>query len=408
MSTISPQQIKHISELPVYRDDLLAGVLKRTEQGCEFLFDKSFLQSERYSQLTYRIKKQDLPLDYRGVNLPPFFAGLLPEGLRFKVLVKQLKTSEDDLFSLLAAIGERTVGDVYVNSESISRAEPQFPLAGEIDFYEFLEDKMNLSLLEVGDEGLAGVQEKISAAMISFPVQTVKKEKFYILKLNPKDKKNLTQNEFQCLKLAKACGIDVNSAKIVYDKNKNPGLLVERFDRRFEKNDKLIRVHQEDACQFLNRYPADKYRLSFAEICEGINELATASLVEIMKIIQLYAFSYLIGNGDLHGKNISLQTDPKTGRVQLTPAYDLICTYLYKDRSMAIQLDGRDKNFKRKYFVSFGQRFGIQKKAMEQMLDKLIKRLSINQHLLLEIPNLTDKESGQLQSMLETRMKELS
>jgi serine/threonine-protein kinase HipA len=84
-------------------------------------------------------------------------------------------------------------------------------------------------------------------------------------------------------------------------------------------------LHQEDACQFLNRYPADKYRLSLREVADGLMELTTAPQIEILNLLRQYVFSYLIGNGDMHAKNISLQT-LEDGTITLTPLYDLICT----------------------------------------------------------------------------------
>lgn len=399
--------LKHLSELLVYRGDLFAGTLCRTDKGCKLEFDPQFIENPIYATLTYRIKKTKEPYIHHGLNLPAFFAGLLPEGLRFNALVKELKTSEDDLFSLLAASGERSIGDVYTLATGINRPDVLIPQVDQIDFYEFFDTKLKEGLHTQGDESIAGVQEKISASMISFPVHTAQKHKSYILKLNPKDKPNLIQNEHQCLLLAKKCGLDVNRAKIVYDKNKNPGLLVERFDRFLSEDKKICKIHQEDACQFLDRYPADKYRLSFQEICLGVRELATAPMIEILKLIQLYIFSYLIGNGDLHAKNISLQTEFKSGRIGLTPVYDLICTYLYKDQKMALKLDGRDANFQRRYFIDFGIRFGLQQKALEQMIDKLISKIEKFQGTLLEISGLNPKEKSLLKNMLETRINSL-
>ncbi len=321
--------------------------------------------------------------------------------------MSELKTSEDDLFTILAATGEHTVGDIYTLAKPFERSPLKTLAIKEVDFYKLFEEDISKGFRTRGEEGLSGVQEKISASMISFPVNVAKKNKSYILKLNPKDKPNLTSNELQCLKLAKKCGLKVNKAKIVYDKNKNPGLLVERFDR-VEKNGKALKVHQEDACQFLNRYPADKYRLSFQEIGNGIENLATAPKIELLKLLQLYVFSYLIGNGDLHAKNISLQTDRDTGRIQLTPAYDLICTYIYKDRKMALKLNGRDDNFKRDSFLIWGENFGISKSAVNNMIDDLIGRLKKNQDLLFSIEKLQKKDQTLLEKMLENRLKDLS
>ncbi len=406
MSKIKIDEIKHLVKLKVYRGLHFAGILSRTKQGCELTFTPEFLAQEKYSELTYRIKKSNSKYVWNGANLPSFFAGLLPEGLRLKALVKELKTSEDDLFSLLVATGERSVGDVYTTAEAIDRPEPKIQSIENINFYEFFEQNLNSAMLAKGEEGIAGVQEKISSAMIGIPVQIADRNKSYILKLNPKDKPNLTSNELNCLELAKKCGIEVNKAQMVFDKNNNSGLLIERFDR-VKVGNTIQRIHQEDACQFLDRYPADKYRLSFQEICSGIQDLATAPQIEVLKTIQLYLFSYLIGNGDLHAKNISLQTEPDRQRIQLTPAYDLICTYLYKDQKMALKLDGQDTKFSRKHFLTFGERYDLPQKAVRQTIDKLLSRLQANHHYLLEILGLSTKESSLLERMLKARAKSL-
>ena len=408
MSQTLSHGVKHINELHLFCNGVFAGILKRTDQGCEIIFDTDFLNDNNHPSFSYKIPKQSTAYTYKGVNLPPFFAGLLPEGLRLKALVNALKTSEDDLFSLLAAHGEGVIGDIYTTTPMLNHPHISVPEAGNVDFYELFEESLNEGILPKEAAGFAGVQEKLSASMISFPMSITKKNTYYILKLNPKDKPNLVQNELQCLQLAQKCGIKTNSAQLIYDKNNNPGLLVERFDRTTTQNKKTFRIHQEDACQFLNRYPADKYRISYQEVCSGIQELATAPQIEILKAIQLYIFSYLIGNGDLHAKNISLQTDSQTQRIQLTPAYDLICTYLYKDQKMALKLDGRDSNIKRKHIINFGQRFDIPAKALHQSLDKMLGHITKNKDLLLRIPQLTDKDKKLLNSMLTRRTKELS
>jgi len=399
---------KTLDELKVYRGELFAGLLKRTKKGCTLELDEAFINNAKYDHFTYNIKKTSLPLHSFGVNLPPFFAGLLPEGLRLKALVKELKTSEDDLFSLLAVIGERSVGDIYVTTNSEAPINQSLPKLQDLDFYELFNQHLKNGFTSRQNDGLAGVQEKLSASMISFPIRIAKKNKTYILKLNPKDKPYLVHNEHQCLLLAKKCGLNVNKSQIVYDKNNNSGLLVERFDRAINKDfASTLKVHQEDACQFLQRYPADKYRISFEDICTGIKNIATAPTIEILKSLQIYIFSYLIGNGDLHAKNISLQTHPENGRIQLTPIYDVICTYIYSDQKMALKLGGRDINFKRKYFIKFAEQFGINEKSIGQTIDKLISKVETHLHILLEANGLTAKDKKQIENLFQDRKKEL-
>lgn len=392
------ESIKQVDSLRVYKQSQFAGHLYRTQQGCELKFESDFLQKNEFDKLTFCIPKKNIT--YSGVNIPAFFAGLLPEGLRLKAIRQALKTSEDDMFTLLAAVGEHTIGDVYTMIDSLSVPKQDPIKIDQADFYKLFEQ----SYSSLSEESFSGVQEKISASMISFPTRIVDKNKSYILKLNPKDKPSLIFNEHQCLKLAERCGLSVNKSKIVYDKNKAPGLLVERFDRPLSSESKTRMIHQEDACQFLDSYPADKYRLSFNKICTRVSELATAPKIEILKLIELYLFSYFIGNGDLHAKNISLQTDHATKRVRLTPGYDLICTYLYKDHSMALMLNGRDKNFNKKHFIEFALRYGISEKAMGESVEKIKEVVVKHKDYLFEIPQLSAKDENLLKLMLKERM----
>jgi len=63
---------------------------------------------------SYCIPKNSSNIIITGDNLPPFFAGLLPEGRRLNALISKIKTSKDDLFSLFAAVGIDCIGDIYV------------------------------------------------------------------------------------------------------------------------------------------------------------------------------------------------------------------------------------------------------------------------------------------------------
>ncbi len=398
---MSLNNLKEQKTLNIFCHSEKAGVLRRTDLGCEFEFSANFIQKKR--KLSFHMSYNDSPIKYRGDNLPPFFAGLLPEGLRLKTLIQKIKTSDDDLFSVLAAIGSHCVGDIYVkNDQPITQTT--LNKFKDTDFYSLFKSNMSASEIHSKDESFAGVQEKISASMINFPLNIAKNNKSYILKLNPKDKPRLVENEWTSLELAKKCGLIVNKAKLVSDTNNNLGLLVERFDR-YVKDGKVNMLHQEDACQFLNRYPADKYRLSFKEVCDGVNQYATAPRIEILKLIQLYAFSYLIGNGDLHAKNISLQVLKPSGKVVLTPNYDLLATYIHKDHKMALKINGRDDNIKRKDFINFGELFYVPAKSVDTMLNKLI--ISLEKHHSIMHQFMNEKQSKQWLTMFKKRVLDL-
>jgi serine/threonine-protein kinase HipA len=390
---------KEIDRLLVLKGRSRVGELSRTHGGYEFSFHPDWHRRA----ISYRISGSPTPLFQQGESLPPFFANLLPEGYRLKALRESVKTSEDDLFSLLVAAGGSFVGDVQIEIED---AVPRVPIdlsPKGIDFHEFFLKHAGGSF----PDSFSGVQEKISSSMITLPVSLARKKWQAILKLNPAEKPNLVENEFACMTLAKKCGLPVASVRRIYDKSRNPGLLVERFDRSWSADEnRFDMIHQEDGCQILNVYPSQKYRMSWNDLVHAVQELTGGSSVQTMGMVKLYVFSYLIGNGDLHAKNLSLYDPPGHPR-SLTPAYDLVCTRIYGDDSMALKWDGRDRGLKRSQVLAFGVRFGLPPIAIEMMLDKLLGLLAKNLEILFSIP-MDAKMSRLLRAMVTDRMKDMA
>lgn len=396
---------KAIQKIKLLKNNKWIGDIQRTNHGCEIHLTDEFQSTNLSRKLTYRISSAEKKQSFIGVGLPPYFAGLLPEGLRLKALVKREKTSVDDLFSLLVASGVDPVGDIHFEIEGKSASEEMFPSTLPRDF-EGIKKKIKQGA-KLDSVPLAGVQDKISADRISLPISIKKKNKSYILKLSSNEFPDIIQNEIQCLLIAKACGLNVNNARIVQDENEVEALLVERFDREWDESAKRwTRFHQEDACQFLDRFPSDKYRVSFQEIAEAIVELATSPEIEILNLLKLKAFSYLIGNGDLHAKNISLFQLGDDGSSQLTPFYDLVCTAIYGDQKMALMMDGKNQNLKRENFISFGERYGLPEAATGSMLDKLCVLFSKHSSKIFMVPAAAKKEKY-LKQLFKERLRHL-
>ncbi|MEY4509146.1 MAG: hypothetical protein RLZZ450_1268 [Pseudomonadota bacterium] len=358
----------------VFKGRERVGELTRSEHGASFGYGDAYVAAHAGDPLravAFSLPVRSEPYEVFGTNLHTFFAGLLPEGLRLRALVRSLKTSEDDLFSLLLASGGDAVGDVSI---AVSGGAPkeQGPVAdtgklSELSFRELLAESLRYEA-GGGDVAIAGVQPKVSASMISFPMRALHKKRAHILKLSPSEFPRLVENEQFFMRLAKAVGIEVAETRVVHDRDGESGLLVDRFDRLPDKSGALLKLHQEDACQLLDRYPADKYRVTLSDVSRAL-EVCSAPVAERLKLLRLQAYSYLIANGDLHGKNVSVRV--VDGRVALTPAYDLLSTLPYGDRALALSLEGRDDKLKASHFVVFGERVGVRQKATERMLDTL-------------------------------------
>lgn len=398
---------KDLTELKIFKKANFCGYLRRrADGGAEFEYAPEYLLNDENPDLCLNMKKRAAPYIQHGANLHPYFAGLLPEGLRLKFLLQKVKTSPDDLFSLFAAIGNDCIGDVYTQTqdEQIETPTTAPPSWQSINFYEHFLSSLSEPSSKDNSE-IAGVQEKISASMISLPFR-LKNKGSYILKLNPKDKPNLVYNEWACLYLAQMCKIKVNDFELIKDRDQHLGLLVKRFDRA-TYDGKITRIHQEDLCQVLNLFPAEKYRVPMKDIYSAIQKYATAPIVEIYNLTKLFVFSYLIGNGDLHAKNVSLYESPTDGRIALTPAYDLICTLFYGDQKMALKMDAKDSNLKRIDWIHFATRFGLSKIAVENLIDDLLNDFYYHHHILFSVPT-TENRINFLVHELSMRMEALS
>ena len=370
-----PPDAKAVDVADVYKGDQLAGYLTRIIDGISFEYDHDYIAGEN-DAVASTLPVQETPYVTGSGAVPAFFAGLLPEGARLHAVVAAVKTSPDDELSLLVAVGEDTAGDIRVvphavEPSAISRILPS--KSGDISFADLFARSVDPLTTEL-DRALPGVQDKLSDAMVSFPLRGAKGPA--ILKLNPAAFPRIVENEAFCLSLARRAGLSVQKFEVVKDRDGVSGLLIERFDRRVV-NGRVKRLAQEDACQLLNRWPADKYRVSFNDIANRLVNVVSSSEATIMNLVEQVAFSWIIGNGDMHAKNYSVQRLKEERLVVPTPVYDVVSTIPYPlDQHMALKLDGRDANLRGRLLVGFGSRFGIPEPMARRKLCELADRIA--------------------------------
>jgi serine/threonine-protein kinase HipA len=363
--------LRRVAAADVYKKDRLAGFLRRNDDEVSFTYDEAYLTSTGPPIAT------TLPLSPRPVvrfagAVPPFFAGLLPEGARLSALIRQHKTSADDELTLLIAVGSDTIGDVRIvpagTRPSMALSEVAVEELANADFDLLFAESVSPLQRRTRLTGLPGVQRKVSANKITFPTGSGR----WILKLQPPEYPRMVENEAFFMRLASRSGIDVAESSVVHDRRGQVALLVRRFDR-LESPEGLVQLAQEDGCQLLNRYPADKYLLSAREVCAAILNASTIPRIDALHLVVALAFSYVIGNGDMHAKNLSVG-EGADGQLRLTPMYDLLSTtaYIGNDRQ-ALRIDGRDDNFRRQHFLTFASSLGVTERALRPALDRLCR-----------------------------------
>ena len=87
-----------------------AGILSEIKQDTEYVFE----YNEGYKGLEISRTMPKNVKVYKFNKFPPFFDGLLPEGIQLEGLLKIKKIDKNDLFSQLVAVGEDLVGVVTV------------------------------------------------------------------------------------------------------------------------------------------------------------------------------------------------------------------------------------------------------------------------------------------------------
>lgn len=276
-----------------------------------------------------------------GVNgkLPPFFAGLLPEGkLRERLAATRKNLRDTDDFGVLAAAGEDLPGAVTVlpaQLEHLTQAARAFGITGGAD-------NVEMSVPEAAAEGAAsvsGVQNKLALSYAHegkrFTLPMRGKLSGVIGKLpEPNDDAQIF-NEYVSMQLAAKAGVQVAVCRprpvteilhmpelAVALGAGSHFLAVDRFDRTPGNT----AVHIEDACQALTLMPSRKYGSKdlFVRFLRAVDVLSVRSAEDVRQFFIRQTVNALIGNADAHLKNFSLIYQDGM-HPALSPAYDIVC-----------------------------------------------------------------------------------
>ena len=87
-----------------------AGTLIEDEMNKQYRFAYKDSYHGDAISVTMPVKEKEFMYDH----FPPFFEGLLPEGVNLEALLRSKKIDRDDRFSQLMAVGQDTVGAVTV------------------------------------------------------------------------------------------------------------------------------------------------------------------------------------------------------------------------------------------------------------------------------------------------------
>ncbi len=326
--------------LNVFLNSRLVGQLVREPSGgVSFAYARDWLDWEHRMPVSLSLPLQENR--YIGAPVMAVFDNLLPDSDVIRRRVAERVGAEGvDAFSLLSQIGRDCIGALQFLPDG-QEPQPMSELTGEpVDEAQIGAILSDLDLAPLGIRrendfriSVAGAQEK--TALLRKDGQWVEPTgttpTTHIIKPqigrlpNGMDLSDSVENEYLCLKLMEAFGLRAANVEMAQFGDKK-ALVVERFDRRWTSDGRLIRLPQEDCCQALSIVPTQKYQNEGGPGISDIMDLLLGSddpnkdRYDFFKANVLF---WLAGATDGHGKNFSVSLLPG-GRFRMTPLYDVL------------------------------------------------------------------------------------
>lgn len=94
----------------IYNFGVYAGDLIEVDKGKQY----TFIYSDEYNGPSVSLTLSTTQREYAFDFFPPFFEGLLPEGVQLDALLRKTKIDHNDNFSILLITGKDLVGSVTV------------------------------------------------------------------------------------------------------------------------------------------------------------------------------------------------------------------------------------------------------------------------------------------------------
>lgn len=380
----------------------VVGQLRRAASGAiDFQYDQSWLEWE----YTFPVS-MSLPLRedrYIGDPVIAVFDNLLPDNMDIRArLAERTHADGIDAYSLLAEIGRDCIGAMQFLSVGDDPG-----IAGELNATPISDKAIADTLLNLDNSPLgvgkskafrisiAGAQDKTAFLRCKgewyIPHGTTPTTHIFKPQIGQRgtyDLTNSVENEYICLEILRALGIPVANTEIV-DFVGTRALVVERFDREWTQDERLLRVPQEDFCQALSVPPTRKYQSELGPSMIDVFKFLKASddpTYDQTMFLRAQIVFWLLAAIDGHAKNFSLFLHPGGG-FNLTPLYDVMSAqHLYdnkqiqkKDFRLAMSV-GNNKHYQLqgilpRHFFQTSDRAELEEGLVNMVMDQIVETL---------------------------------
>ncbi len=386
--------------LNVFLTGKLVGQLKRESSGAvDFKYDTAWLEWENAIPVSLSMPLREDR--YIGAPVIAVFDNLLPDNPNIRTrLAERAQAEGTDAYSLLSAIGRDCVGALQFLPDG-AKAESSGTIKAsrltDKDVATLLDGLENSPLgIDTDREfriSLAGAQEKTALLFWknawhlpqgTTPTTHILKPQIGRLPSGI-DLSRSVENEHLCLRLAEALGLPVARSEIKEIGGSNV-LIVERFDRLWTKDKRLLRIPQEDCCQALGVPPTRKYEAEGGPGIRTIMDLLKGSdtpASDQRRFFKAQIVFWLLAATDGHAKNFSVQLAPE-GRFAMTPLYDIVSTQPLLDarqiskRQMKLSMAvGTNRHYAEhtvhpRHYQQSARICGLSDKVVQSIFDELV------------------------------------
>ncbi|WP_372835867.1 type II toxin-antitoxin system HipA family toxin [Pontibacterium sp.] len=239
---------------------------------------------------------------------------------------------------------------------------------------------------------ISGVQQKLSLKLdpTTNTLIPTDKDGEYILKPTPDGLPYCAEMEHLSMEISRALKIETALCGLVEFSDGERAYITRRFDRTLSG-----KLHQEDPCSLSDKLKDDKYNSTYETAGRILAEATGGKVAVLDDYFKRVLLAYLIGNDDLHLKNISVMRLPDNkDRVydKLTPHYDNLCTEFYETGMMnhlAMPLldadDDASQGFSEAYqhfgfytradFMTLAENIGLPAKAADNSIKAIAKAM---------------------------------
>lgn len=241
---------------------------------------------------------------------------------------------------------------------------------------------------------ISGIQQKLSLKRDPVTrelVPTIEGGE-YILKPSPEEYPNAAENQHAAMRASELMGIETAGCALVAFSDGELAYLTRRFDRQAGGG----KIHQEDLLQISDQPPVDKYRIAYESTGKLVDEATGGKMAVKLDLFIRILFAYVIGNNDLHMKNLRLQRvrDTPTGFYdKLSPNYDVLFAQAFDSMKngqflacdLLVDPETGEEQFSESFdtyglytghdFIELGRRFGLRTKVIQKAIRQQIEKI---------------------------------